>query len=60
MDISPHHHEAATKYGLADDYIAVPGYGGPEDTADPIACVRLVERAAGLATDAVAEGGARP
>jgi hypothetical protein len=31
--------------GLADRYIVVPAYGSPEDTADPLAWVRLVERA---------------
>jgi hypothetical protein len=46
VDDSPHHREAAAKHGLADRYVVVPVYGSPEDAADPLAWVRLVERAA--------------
>jgi NLI interacting factor-like phosphatase len=45
VDDSPHHRETAAKHGLADRYLIVPAYGGPEDAADPLAWVRLVERA---------------
>jgi hypothetical protein len=45
MDDSPHHRDAATRYGLADRYLVVPAYGSPEDVADPLAWVRLVEEA---------------
>src|SRR5262249_5312841 len=55
VDDSPHHREAAAKHGLADCYAVDPVYGGPEDTADPLAWVRLVERAAGLAHDEAAD-----
>jgi hypothetical protein len=55
VDDSPHHREAAARHGLADRYVVVPVYGGPEDAADPLAWVRLVEQAAGL--DGVGEGG---
>jgi hypothetical protein len=48
IDDSPHHREAAARHGLADRYVVVPVYGGPEDAADPLAWVRLVERAVGL------------
>jgi hypothetical protein len=54
VDDSPHHREAMAKHGLADRYVVVPIYGGPEDGADPLAWVRLVERAVGL--DGVGEG----
>ena len=45
VDDSPHHLEAAARHGLAGRYVVVPGYGGPEDTADPLAWARLVEQA---------------
>src|SRR5262245_4258116 len=48
VDDSPHHREAASSHGLAERYVVVPVYGGPEDAADPLAWVRLVERAVGL------------
>ena len=48
IDDSPHHREAAAKHGLADHYVVVPVYGGPEDAADPLRWVRLVEQAVGL------------
>jgi hypothetical protein len=48
VDDSPHHRESAARHGLADRYVVVPVYGGPEDAADPLAWVRLVERAVGL------------
>jgi hypothetical protein len=57
IDDSPHHREAAAKHGLADRYVVVPVYGGPEDAADPLGWVRLVERAAGLVL--AGEGGGR-
>jgi hypothetical protein len=47
VDDSPHHREAAARHGLGDRYVVVPVYGSPEDAADPLAWVRLVERAAG-------------
>jgi hypothetical protein len=43
VDDSPHHREAAEKFGLAAAYIIVPAYGSPEDLADPLGWVRLVE-----------------
>lgn len=52
IDDSPHHREAAANHGLADRYVVVPVYGGPEDTADPLRWVRLVEGAVGLVPDA--------
>jgi hypothetical protein len=52
VDDSPHHREAAARHGLADRYVVVPVYGGPEDAADPLAWVRLVEQAVGLIPDA--------
>jgi hypothetical protein len=55
VDDSPHHREAAANCGLANRYVVVPLYGCPEDTADPLAWVRVVERAAGL--HAVEKGG---
>lgn len=48
IDDSPHHREAAARHGLADRYVVVPVYGGPEDAADPLAWVWLVEKASGL------------
>ena len=50
VDDSPHHREAAQKHGLAGRYVVVPVYGGPEDAADPLGWVRLVERAVGQDT----------
>lgn len=47
VDDSPHHRAAATKYGLADRYVVVPIYGGPEDAANPLGWVQLVEQAVG-------------
>jgi hypothetical protein len=41
--------------GLANRYVVVPMYVGPEDAADPLVWVGLVERAAGLHT--VEKGG---
>ncbi len=43
VDDSPHHAQAAEEFGLASRYILVPAYGSPEDNADPLAWVRLVE-----------------
>lgn len=48
VDDSPHHRDAADKYGLRDRYIIVPAYGSPADAADPLAWVRQVEQAVGL------------
>ena len=45
VDDSPHHVQAAAEFGLTSRYIAVPAYGSPEDAADPLARVRLVEAA---------------
>ncbi len=45
VDDSPHHREAAARHGLVDRYVVVSAYGSPEDTADPLAWVRLVEEA---------------
>jgi hypothetical protein len=56
VDDSPHHAQAAAEFGLASRYIVVPAYGSPEDAADPLAWVRLVEAA--VAQDA--EPGAAP
>lgn len=54
VDDSPHRREAAARDGLAERYVVVPIYCGPEDVADPLAWVRLVERTVGL--DGVREG----
>ncbi len=43
VDDSRHHREAAERFGLAAAYIVVPAYGSPEDVADPLGWVRLVE-----------------
>jgi hypothetical protein len=45
IDDSPHHREAAKTHGLADRYVVVPVYGSPEDAADPLVWVRLIESA---------------
>jgi hypothetical protein len=45
VDDSPHHQQTAERFGLAASYIVVPAYGSPEDAADPLAWVRLVEAA---------------
>jgi hypothetical protein len=45
IDDSPHHRDAAKQFGLAAAYIVVPAYGSPEDTANPLAWVQLVEAA---------------
>jgi hypothetical protein len=45
VDDSPHHAQAAERFGLASRYIVVPAYGSPEDVADPLAWVRMVEAA---------------
>jgi hypothetical protein len=57
VDDSPHHRQAAEKYGLAGHYIVVPGYGGPEDVADPLAWAHLVEQ---VLTGDKAEGSSPP
>ena len=44
VDDSPHHREAAARHGLADRYVVVPVYGSPEDVADPLGWVWLVEQ----------------
>lgn len=43
VDDSPQHRESARALGLESRYIVVPQYGSPEDAADPLAWVRLVE-----------------
>lgn len=45
VDDSPHHREAAQREGIEAGYIVVPAYGTPEDSADPMEWVRLVEEA---------------
>jgi hypothetical protein len=45
VDDSPHHREAAEPFGLGAAYIVVPAYGSPEDVADPMAWVQVVETA---------------
>lgn len=45
VDDSPHHSLAAAEFGMATKYIVVPAYGSPEDAADPLAWVQLVETA---------------
>jgi len=50
VDDSAQHREVATRHGMADRYIVVPMYGSPEDTADPLSWVRLVEWAVDLHT----------
>jgi hypothetical protein len=45
VDDSPHHCQAAERFGLAARYVVVPAYGSPEDAADPLVWVRLVEAA---------------
>ena len=47
VDDSPQHREASRAFGLESAYIVVPQYGSPEDSADPLAWVRLVESAVG-------------
>ncbi|MCI0637620.1 MAG: hypothetical protein L0Y72_08195 [Gemmataceae bacterium] len=43
IDDSPHHSEAAREFGLDSKYVVVPAYGSPEDNADPLGWVRLIE-----------------
>ncbi len=43
VDDSPHHRDEAARHGLASAYVVVPAYGSPEDAADPLAWVRMVE-----------------
>jgi phosphoglycolate phosphatase-like HAD superfamily hydrolase len=45
VDDSPHHQQAAERFGLTASYILIPAYGSPQDAADPLAWVRLVETA---------------
>jgi hypothetical protein len=54
VDDSPHHQEAAEQLGLGAAYIVVPAYGSPEDAADPLAWVRLVEAVVNLRAERVA------
>ena len=49
VDDSPQHREAARAFGLESAYIVIPQYGSPEDTADPLRWVRLVETIVGEA-----------
>jgi hypothetical protein len=43
VDDIPQHREAARALGLEAAYVVVPQYGSPEDAADPLGWVRLVE-----------------
>ena len=43
VDDSPHHRASAERYQLESRYVVVPVNGCPEDTADPLAWVRLVD-----------------
>jgi hypothetical protein len=54
VDDSPHHAQAACEFGLASRYIVVPAYGSPEDAADTLAWVRLVEAAVARDADSSA------
>lgn len=45
VSAGPHHREVGRGAGLESAYIVVPQYGSPEDAADPLAWVRLVETA---------------
>ena len=45
VDDSPHHREAAAKYGLSSCYVVVPAFGCPADNTDPLQWVREVESA---------------
>jgi hypothetical protein len=45
IDDSPQHREAARAHGLEAAYIVVPQYGSPEDAANPLGWVQLVEAA---------------
>lgn len=45
VDDSPHYRETGAQFGLAACYIVVPAYGSPEDAADPLGWVRLVDLA---------------
>ena len=49
VDDSPHHREAARAHGLEAAYVVVPQYGCPEDAADALAWVRLIEAATSAA-----------
>jgi hypothetical protein len=51
VDDSPHHRAAAEQFGLEGAYIVVSAYGSPEDAADPLAWVRLVESAVSATTE---------
>jgi hypothetical protein len=57
VEDSPHHRDAANKFGLGAAYIVVPAYGSPEDTANPLGWVRLVESAV---SEHAEPGAARP
>jgi hypothetical protein len=47
VDDSPQHREAARAFGGESAYVVVPQYGSPEDSADPLGWVRMVEAAVG-------------
>jgi hypothetical protein len=51
VDDSPHHRQAAAAHGLAGAYVVVPAYGSPEDVADPLRWVELVEAAVSRVTE---------
>jgi hypothetical protein len=36
VDDSPHHRETAEIHGFREEYIVVPAYGSPEDSANPL------------------------
>jgi len=43
VDDNPQYRESARDVGLESAYIVVPQYGSPEDAAEPLAWVRIVE-----------------
>ena len=47
VDDCPVHVENARTAGIEAAYVLVPAYGSPEDSADPLGWVRLVEEAVG-------------
>jgi hypothetical protein len=60
VDDSPHHREAAERFGLAAAYVVVPAYGSLEDAADPLGWVRLVEEAIGSPASGTASTDSTP
>jgi hypothetical protein len=45
VDDSPHHRQLAAAHRLERAYVVVPAYGSPEDLADPLRWVALIEAA---------------